>query len=217
MADTLFALAVGGYFVIGFVWPTVRSMRRYGTWPIVFARESAPAQRLLGAASGVLFVALLALAALHALVGSEALGVWRVPAPARAAGWLALLLGSLVTVVAQRRMGASWRVGIDDRPTDLVTGGIFRVVRNPIFSGLLLFLVGVTLLSAAWWSVAVLIVTTLALRLQVGFEEEHLIALHGGAYLDYASRTGRFVPLLGRLAARSSAAAGAGAAAATRG
>jgi hypothetical protein len=35
--------------------------------------------------------------------------------------------------------------------------------------------------------------------LQVRLEERHLIALHGGAYLEYASSVGRFVPWLGRL------------------
>jgi protein-S-isoprenylcysteine O-methyltransferase Ste14 len=102
-------------------------------------------------------------------------------------------------------MGASWRVGIDDRPTDLVTTGLFRFVRNPVFTGLLLFVAGVTVLSAAWWSVALLALTMFGLRGQVTFEERHLIAMHGAVYLDYAAGAGRFVPLLGRLRARPAA------------
>ena len=51
------------------------------------------------------------------------------------------ILPAPLTVLAQLQMGASWRVGIDDRPTELVTGGLFRVVRNPIFTALLVFLV----------------------------------------------------------------------------
>jgi len=48
-------------------------------------------------------------------------------------------------------MGASWRVGIDDRPTQLVTGGLFSLSRNPIFSGMLLTLAGFILIASAAW------------------------------------------------------------------
>jgi protein-S-isoprenylcysteine O-methyltransferase Ste14 len=138
-------------------------------------------------------------AALHAVLGAEALGEWRLPAAARVAGWLLLGAGAAITVAAQRQMGASWRVGIDDRPTELVTGGLFRVVRNPIFSGLLVFLAGFVLLAPAWWSIGIWVLTALGQRVQVAHEEKHLQTLHGATYLDYASRVGRFVPLVGRL------------------
>jgi|GEM_PF-290063 len=217
MESIVFALAVGGYFVVGFAWPTLRLWRRYGVWPIVFDRESAPAQRLLGALTAALFVGMLGLAGLHAIVGPAALGVWPLPLSARIVGWAALLGGAVLTVVAQRQMGASWRVGIDDRPTALVTSGLFAVIRNPIFSGLMLFVAGVATLSAAWWSVTVAALTVLALRVQVALEERHLITLHGGAYLDYAARAGRFVPVIGRLRVRSAVVSGGGSAAAARG
>jgi len=82
-----------------------------------------------------------------------------------------LASGAVVTLVAQRHMGASWRVGIDDRPTDLVTTGLFRHVRNPIFAGMLAFVAGVVILSPAWWSIAIGILTALGVRLQVAYEE----------------------------------------------
>lgn len=199
MEDVLFAAAVGGYFALAFAWPTFRLWKRHGVWPIVFHREAAPAQRVFGLLSGALFLGMLLVGILHVLAGPDALGVWRPPAAMRVAGWLLLAAGTVMTVVAQRQMGASWRVGIDDRPTALVTGGLFRYVRNPIFTALLLFLAGMVTLSAAWWSVAVLALTVLGLRYQVVFEEKHLLTLHGDAYSDYAARTGRFFPFVGRL------------------
>ena len=198
MDNVLFALAIAAYLVAGFAWPTVRLWRRHGIWPIVFNREAAPAQRLLGLLSEALFASMVLLGILHVTVGPEALGVWRLPAAARFIGWLLLLSGAVLTLVAQQHMGASWRVGIDDRPTDLVTSGLFRYVRNPIFTGLLIFVAGVVVLSPAWWSIAIWVLTTVGLRLQVALEEKHLLALHGDAYRAYAGRTGRFVPLVGK-------------------
>ena len=199
MENLLFAFAVAMYLVAGFAWPTLRLWRRYGIWPIVFNREAAPAQRMLGVLFAALFVGILALAILHVAVGPDTLGIWRLPAAARMAGWLLLLSGAVLTLVAQRHMGAAWRIGIDDRPTDLITTGLFGYVRNPIFSGLLVLVAGIVVLSPAWWSVVIGILTALGLRLQVAWEERHLIALHGGAYLAYAARAGRFVPFVGRL------------------
>lgn len=199
MEAVIFALGIAAYLGIGFGWTTLRVWRRYGVWPVVFQREAAPSQRLMGLLSGLLLLAVAALGLLHVVIGPEVLAVRRVPTAARLIGFALMLFGTVLTIAAQRQMGPSWRIGIDDRPTDLVTDGVFRYVRNPIFAGLLAFLAGVTLLSLAWWSLGVLVVTMVVLRVQVRHEEEHLARLHGPAYLAYAARVGRFTPVTGRL------------------
>jgi len=199
MESSLLALTVAAYLVAGFAWPVLRLWLHCGIWPVVFHREAAPMQRGLGFLFVALFLGMLVLGVLHVAVGANALGLWHPPAAARFGGWLLLASGAVVTLVAQRHMGASWRVGIDDRPTDLVTTGLFRHVRNPIFAGMLAFVAGVVILSPAWWSIAIGILTALGVRLQVAYEERHLIALHDRAYLAYAARAGRVVPFVGRL------------------
>jgi protein-S-isoprenylcysteine O-methyltransferase Ste14 len=203
METPLFASTIVAYFTVAFVWPIWCSWKRHGVWPVVFHREAAPAQRLLGLLLGILLVALVVAAVLFPVYGAKALGVWRAPLLARVGGWLLMAVGTVVTVVAQKNRGVAWRVGIDDRPTTLVTNGLFRFCRNPIFSGLLAFLTGIALVCPAWWSIGGVLVTGLAIRLQVVFEEQHLAAMHGAAYVAYAARTGRFVPLIGRLRERS--------------
>jgi protein-S-isoprenylcysteine O-methyltransferase Ste14 len=73
------------------------------------------------------------------------------------------------------------------------------LVRNPIYSSMVLTAAGLTLLCSsrlAWLALASLV---LALELQVRvIEEPYLSRVHGAAYRDYASRVGRFVPGLGR-------------------
>ena len=192
-------VAVVAYVVVAFGWPTVRFWQRHRVWPIVFSREAAPAQRLLGALTAGLLLAVAGAAALRLVLGAEGAGIWRVPVAVRALGWVLFCGGAVLTLIAQRQMGASWRVGIDERPTALVTSGTFRVVRNPIFSGLLLSLAGFVCLSPAPWSVGLWAVAAAGIRLQVSWEERHLVALHGAAYLDWAARVGRLVPLVGRL------------------
>jgi protein-S-isoprenylcysteine O-methyltransferase Ste14 len=119
----------------------------------------------------------------------------------RAGGLGVILLGVVLTLVAQLTMGSSWRVGVDpSEKTDLVTTGAFALVRNPIFTAMLTALFGLVL---AVPSAAALLGFTAALagiEIQVRrVEEPYLLRVHGERYRTYAARAGRFLPGLGRL------------------
>lgn len=110
-------------------------------------------------------------------------------------------MGIVLTLIAQAAMGASWRGDVvADLPTDLVTTGPFRFVRNPIFSGTATTAVGLALMVPNVVAVAMLLVVLTALQIQVRLvEEPHLQRVHGDAYRRYAAGTGRFLPWIGRL------------------
>lgn len=115
----------------------------------------------------------------------------------------AIVAGAAIMLVlaAQSNMGASWRIGVDTaEKTDLVTGGLFSLTRNPIFLGMLLFWAGMCLLVPNLLSLAALAVAIAAVQVQVRMvEEPYLTRTHGASYLTYASRTGRLVPGIGRI------------------
>ena len=115
------------------------------------------------------------------------------------AGCLIAGAGIGLTIWAQMSMGDSWRIGVDPTEhTDLVTGGMFGVVRNPIFTAMVVASVGLALLVPNWWSVAAVVVLVVGLEIQVRMvEEPYLSSRHGAAYEQYRSATGRFVPGLG--------------------
>lgn len=118
-----------------------------------------------------------------------------------AAGLAAALSGFAMTFAAQLQMRASWRIGVDDRErTPLVTAGLFAVVRNPIFSGMLLVLAGVLLMAPNLLSAVALAATLAGVEIQVRrVEEPYLLRTHGEGYRAYARRVGRFAPWLGML------------------
>ena len=102
--------------------------------------------------------------------------------------------------VAQESMGESWRIGVDaSETTRLIDNGVFKLVRNPIFTAMLIFGAGVALLAPN--GLALLAFATLAtsIELQVRIvEEPYLRRTHGLHYAEYTSRVGRFIPGLGR-------------------
>lgn len=117
------------------------------------------------------------------------------------AGLVLYALGLGVCVGAQLAMGASWRIGVDESEhTDLVTDGPFAIVRNPIYSGVIPLVAGLTLLAPNPVAIAAFVAVVAAFEIQVRLvEEPYLLRAHGNAYREYASRVGRFVPGMGLL------------------
>lgn len=116
-------------------------------------------------------------------------------------GFVLYATGIAVTLVSQAAMGNAWRGDVDaDFRADLVTGGPFRIVRNPILAGTAITATGLMLVVPNVLSLAMLACVLLSIQIQVRLvEEPYLLRVHGDAYRRYAARTGRFVPGLGRL------------------
>jgi protein-S-isoprenylcysteine O-methyltransferase Ste14 len=194
-------MVVAGFFLFALVWPTVRLWRRERVMGLTLHRTRDPFERVVGAGMAAFLTAVPLWTGLYAALGPSALGVWPRSEGLRVAGWAVCGAGLLLTLVAQAQMGASWRIGIDERPTGLVRHGLFRVVRNPIFTGMLLTLSGLVLVSPSAWTLMAWLHALLLISLQARLEERHLLALHGEAYRAYAARVGRFLPGVGRLSA----------------
>lgn len=76
----------------------------------------------------------------------------------------------------------------------LVTGGPFRVSRNPMYTGHAVSLVGAGLWAGSWWP---LVATPLCMiatrRLVIDPEESYLADRFGAAYADYRARVRRWL------------------------
>ncbi len=80
------------------------------------------------------------------------------------------------------------------QPGRLVTDGLFRHTRNPMYLGLTVFLAGAWLLlgslSPGIFAAAFLLIAD---RWYIPFEERRLLAVFGAAYENYRSRTPRWI------------------------
>ncbi|WP_435107092.1 methyltransferase family protein [Nocardiopsis synnemataformans] len=149
----------------------------------------------------VLFAGALALGLAAPVAALFDLATASPPRSVGAIGLALMLLGLVLVLVSQGAMGTSWRIGVDeDERTELVTRGVFALVRNPVFTGMGVLLFGQALAVPSALSVAALVVFVAAVQVQVrAIEEPYLLRTHDTAYRSYAARTGRFVPVLGRL------------------
>jgi len=77
----------------------------------------------------------------------------------------------------------------------LVTGGAYRLCRNPLYAALLLFLIpGLGLLLNSWLILTVPVAGYLAFRKFIHEEEEQLERLFGDEFRKYRAQTALFFP-----------------------
>jgi len=74
-----------------------------------------------------------------------------------------------------------------ERHHRVVSSGPYAFVRHPMYSGIMLFFVGVPLLVGSWWGVAMTPLFAVLFAIRAGIEERTLIAGLPG-YADYAAR-----------------------------
>lgn len=80
--------------------------------------------------------------------------------------------------------------------TRLITTGVYRYIRHPLYSSLIAFALGAFLKSPSWAGAALVLTTVLGAALTAKIEERHNLARFGEAYQDYMERTSRFIPYI---------------------
>ena len=111
--------------------------------------------------------------------------------------WI-LLLGSLVLAIH-----GFWMLRSQGQPTagvetttQLVGSGIYRFIRHPLYTSLLLFGWGAFLKHTTWTAAGLTLGATAFLMATTLFEEDENIERFGEAYIEYKKHTWRMIPLV---------------------
>jgi protein-S-isoprenylcysteine O-methyltransferase Ste14 len=76
----------------------------------------------------------------------------------------------------------------------LITDGPYRWVRHPMYAGLMLLFICLSLVSAFWPFLVLALLSIPMFRRDASKEEAVMIGRFGDQYRDYMKRTGRFLP-----------------------
>jgi protein-S-isoprenylcysteine O-methyltransferase Ste14 len=113
------------------------------------------------------------------------------------AGVALILAGFAITVWARLILGANWSATVTVKENhELITAGPYRLVRHPIYSGLLLAALGSALPREDPRAVAAVLLILLAILRKAGIEEGRMIATFGDQYRTYRSRTKAVIPYI---------------------
>ena len=106
-----------------------------------------------------------------------------------------LLLG--LTVDCWLRMGKNWRMGVSlDQTTELVTTGLFRHIRHPIYALSIVLMLCSLMIIPTLPMLVIAVLHVMLMIVKARNEEHHLRITHGAAYAAYEADTGRFFPRL---------------------
>jgi protein-S-isoprenylcysteine O-methyltransferase Ste14 len=160
-------------------------------WLIAAARakEGAPGRR--PSPPGLLILAAFALARVFKT------GTLAVHSPIlQAVGMTLLLWGVGLAVWARIHLGRNWGMPMSRKEDpELVTSGPYRLVRHPIYSGILLGLLGTALATNLYWLIAVAVIGPYFLY-SGRVEERLLSSSFPAAYPGYRARTKMLIPFV---------------------
>lgn len=153
--------------------------------------EERPAQKQAHGALQLLFLGVLATCAVDYRNGWS-----EVPMALSAVGFALVGAGLFVVFLASRANSyASQLVTLHDGHKVISTGP-YGLVRHPMYSGLILFLVGIPLALGSWWGLAVVALTAAVLAARL-LDEERFLATSLAGYREYTERVRhRLVPLV---------------------
>lgn len=185
------------FYGIAFFWRSYRIWRRTGINPYRLQNEKGMAG-FLARVYRLVSVAIAVVILIYVFAGDLYLYltpiVWLQGDVVTAVAVPLLLISFIWILIAQSQMGRSWRIGIDDEnQTELVTQGVFRVSRNPIFLGMRLNLLGLFLILPNALTLAIWLLGDAAIQLQVFLEEDYLTRTHGASYQKYQAATARYM------------------------
>jgi protein-S-isoprenylcysteine O-methyltransferase Ste14 len=112
------------------------------------------------------------------------------------AGVMCLAIGLWLFYRSHADLGTNWSVTLEIREEHrLITQGVYRGIRHPMYSALFLYAVGQALVIPNWVAgLSNLIAFTVLFALRVGAEERMMAEQFGDEYAAYSARTKRLVP-----------------------
>jgi protein-S-isoprenylcysteine O-methyltransferase Ste14 len=166
--------------------------RKYPSRELIQQRARSPLQRLLK----LIKIALLIFFLVQTLF-LDVLPIKNPPFSVRNLGVAFFILGLCMSIGARVNLGPNWQNVEDQQLTQkhmLVTNGIYRFVRHPIYAGDLLLVIGLQLALQSWLFLLGLMIALLIVRQAIA--EEKLLLSKFPEYHEYCVRTKRFLPFL---------------------
>src|SRR5947208_8032597 len=112
------------------------------------------------------------------------------------AGVTCFVIGLWLFYRSHADLGTNWSITLEVREGHrLITQGVYRRVRHPMYSALVLYSVGQALVIPNWVAgLSNLVVFAVLLALRVGAEEKMMAQQFGDEYATYTARTKRLIP-----------------------
>jgi len=123
--------------------------------------------------------------------------LFSVTVPIVLAGLLVVLMGVVFSIWARLMLGDNWsnRVAVKEDHT-LVRSGPYRIVRHPIYSGIMLGMLGSALQRGEMRSFVGVVICGFSFWLKTRAEEQFMVQIFGEEYLQYRHKVKALAPFI---------------------
>ncbi len=113
-------------------------------------------------------------------------------------GYILVIFGLVFRWIAVKSLGKAFRVKVSlIEGQELYTKGIYKWVRHPSYTGLLLYYLGLGIVMQNYFSLLLLVaIPFYVVTYRIKLEEQFLIASFGNTYIDYSKDTYKLFPYL---------------------
>lgn len=106
-------------------------------------------------------------------------------------------LGAAVALWSRVLLGKNWSIAVQQKEDhELIKRGPYRVVRHPIYSGLLLLFTGHALIVGDYRAILAVIIVFVSFWFKLKKEEDVLTKVFGDRYTQYKKETKAIVPFI---------------------
>ena len=106
--------------------------------------------------------------------------------------------GIAFAIWARRHIGKQWSAEVEIREDhELIATGPYASIRHPIYTGILLAMLGTAIIGGEWRGLVAVALATLGFWIKARKEERFLEQEFGAAYAEHRERTGFFLPRFG--------------------
>ncbi|MBN1800039.1 MAG: isoprenylcysteine carboxylmethyltransferase family protein [Candidatus Lokiarchaeota archaeon] len=109
-------------------------------------------------------------------------------------GMILACISSIFEIFGMTTLGENFRIELPKEKTELVTNGIYRIMRNPIVFGVFLILIGSFFVIPTVPILCICVFNIITFNSKVKDEEKFLTKKFGEKYLKYKQEVGRYCP-----------------------
>ncbi|MFX1313536.1 MAG: methyltransferase family protein [Promethearchaeota archaeon] len=109
-------------------------------------------------------------------------------------GMITISIGFIFEIVGIKALGINFRIELPTDDIELITSGIYGVMRNPIVFGIFLLIIGSFLIIPTVIILIICIFNIITFNSKVIDEEKYLLNKFGEVYRNYKNSVGRYLP-----------------------
>ena len=110
-------------------------------------------------------------------------------------GMTLVSIGFIFEILGAKELGVNFRIELPKEETELITSGIYRVMRNPMVFSIYLSVIGTFFIVPNLLTLIILIFSIITFDAKARNEEKFLLNRFGKDYEEYKRKVGRYFPI----------------------